>query len=103
MWAVLWVGKNSPSELRDCVQHFKNRVWSCVPLFKEDFGNISVRSKSPETLLQGFKSCNVQICVRLMVYSHGIMSTKMTPSASKKTVAITFRAEGVALNFFFQG
>jgi len=32
-----------------------------VFMLKEDFGNIFMRSSSPELLLQGFKSFNIQI------------------------------------------
>jgi hypothetical protein len=39
----------------------------------------------------------------LMVKPYGIMSTKITRSASQKTVAMTFPAEGVTLNFFLGG
>jgi hypothetical protein len=35
----------------------------------------------------------------LMVSPHGIIYTKITPSASQTTVAMTFPAEGVALKF----
>jgi len=38
-------------------------VSSCIVVLKEDFSNIFVRSNSPETLLQGFKSFHVQIWV----------------------------------------
>jgi hypothetical protein len=31
---------------------------------------------------------------------HIVLSTKITPSASQKTVALTFPANSVALNFF---
>jgi len=57
--------------------------------------------KSPETLLQCFKCLNVQIWV--MVWPHGIMSTKTTPSASQKTMSMTFPTEGIALNIIFWG
>jgi len=36
-------------------------MWSCIAVLKEDFSNIFVRSNSPETVLQGFKSFRVQI------------------------------------------
>jgi len=34
-----------------------------------------------------------------MVSTHGIIYTKITPSASQTTVALTFPAEGVTLKF----
>jgi hypothetical protein len=34
-----------------------------------------------------------------MVSPHGIIYTKITPSASQKTVALTFPAEGLVLEF----
>jgi hypothetical protein len=38
-------------ERLDCFPFFETCVWSCVVLFKEDFGNIFVGSTLPETLL----------------------------------------------------
>jgi hypothetical protein len=39
----------------------------------------------------------------LMVWPCGMLSTKITPSASQKPVAMTFPSEGIALNYFFRG
>jgi len=39
----------------------------------------------------------------LIVSPLAIISTRITPSVSQKTVIMTFPAEGVVLNFFFLG
>lgn len=80
IWTIWWVGKNSPFELCDCFLYFQSCLWSCIIMLKEDFHNIFVGSNSPEMILQGFKSLNIQIWI--MVWPHG-MPTKMALFASK--------------------
>jgi hypothetical protein len=100
IWTVGWVGKNSPSELCDCVLCFQTcgRAVSC-------WRRISATFLWGQTLLKRFcKFLRVWMNrSELMVWPHGIMSTKITPPASQKTVAMTFPAEGATLNFFLRG
>ena len=82
----------------DCFPCFKICVWSCCLVLWEDFSSSFVRSNSPEMLLQVLKSLNVQI------WDNGLHVVWCLPESCllhpKKTVAVTFPAEGVALNFF---
>ena len=96
--AVWRVGKNIPSHLCDCFLYFQTCVWSCIVTLNDNFRKIFVRLNSPEMLLQGFKSLIVQIWVNgLTIWQ---MSSKITLSASQKTVTMAFPVEWVALNFF---
>jgi hypothetical protein len=70
-------------------------------MVKEDFGNMFVRLNSPETFLQGFRGCMYRS--ELVVLPRGILSSRITLSASQKTVTVTFYIGRVALNFFFLG
>jgi len=55
------VGEEGHSEFCDCLPCFQTCVWSRPLQLKEHNSNISVRSNHPETLLQDFKSWNVQV------------------------------------------
>ena len=89
-----------------CFLCFQTCVCSWLFMLKKDFCDVLMRSNSLETLLQ---------VLRVWMYRselNGLTkwnnSTKVTTSAaplplSPKTVAITFFAEGVELNFFFRG
>jgi len=67
-----------------------------VVLLKEDFSTILVRSNSPEMLLWGFESLNVQVWVIGLSTWHNAYQSH--PYASQKT----FPAEGISLSFFFR-
>jgi hypothetical protein len=69
IWVIWWVGKNCPFKLCDYFLHFRSCLWSCIKL-KEDFYNIFVRSNSPEIILQGFKSLNIQIWINGLTTWH---------------------------------
>jgi hypothetical protein len=104
---VWQVGRNSSFKFRDCFLCFQTCMWSCTVLFKEDFTSTFVKLNSPETLLSGFKSLNL-LTSKLMVWARDIMSIKITPyllppPPPRKAEAMTFHAEGVALNSFFLG
>jgi hypothetical protein len=77
------VGKNSPSEFHDCFLCFQTLVRSCTVVLKQDFSKIIVKPNPPKMILQGFKTLNVQIWVNGL-NTHGITSTKITPSAFQK-------------------
>ena len=95
IWVVWWVGKNSTSfVIASC---FLKCVWLCIVL-KEGFSNIFMGLNSTETFLQGSKSVNVQIRVIGFTTWHNIYQNH--PFCIPKTVAMTFPAKGVALNFF---
>jgi hypothetical protein len=96
-WTVWWAGKNSPSEFCDCFLSFRTCVWSCIVVMKVDCGNIFMKSDSTGTFLQGFKSlmCRSQ----LNGLKRGIMSTKITPYATQKTVARATRVTEFRLDF----
>jgi hypothetical protein len=71
---------------------------------KVDFSKVFVRLNFVETLLQGFKFLNVRVWVSVLTTWRNVYQTP-PPFASlppKETAAMTFPAEGVALNFFWR-
>jgi hypothetical protein len=82
IWAVGWVGKNSPSEFCECILCFQltcRRALSC-------WRRIWATFLWGRTLLKRFcKFLRVWMYrSELMVWQRGIASTKVTPSTSKK-------------------
>jgi hypothetical protein len=96
IWVMWWVGKNSPFERCDCFPYFQSCLWSCIIMLKEDFHNILVGSDSPEMILQGFKSLNIQIWINGLTTWHAY---QITPFASLNRWVMTVPAEGVVLKF----
>jgi len=53
-------GEEHSTEYFNCFLCFQTCLWPCVVL-KESFSHVSMRSNSPETLVQNFKGFSVQI------------------------------------------
>jgi hypothetical protein len=75
-------------------------VFPCIVMLKEDFSNIFMRSDSPEMLLQGIKSLNVQIWVNGLTTWHSVYQNHLF--CIPRTMGRTFSVEELALNIFFQ-
>lgn len=98
IWALWWVGEtvHPSSVVASVFSHVCGHALLCWGILATFY----VRSYSPEMLLQGFKSLNVQIWVNGLSTWHSVYQNH--PLCIPKTVALTFPVEGVALNYFFQ-